>query len=144
MTFSGESFNPPGELRDRHDRVDAAVLDTWAISRSPSRKLIGTHRLARQQRSVETGDEPHARRQQQPDARARCLRRKNMPQPRRHRGELLVRVLAAVVDDRLVAAGWARGVGEERFEEHRASHITHGMTQFMNANLKGSAMADSE
>jgi hypothetical protein len=110
-------FELAGELRDRHDRVHAAVGNHVRDLAVAEQEVDWHDALAGQQRSVETGNKARACRQEQADVRLARLGRQVHPEPRGHRRELGVGVPSVVVDDGHFV--WLTGgVGEERFEKH--------------------------
>jgi hypothetical protein len=113
-------FQARRQLRNGDDRVDAAVGDHVRDLALAEQEVDRHHAFARDQRPVEAGDEPGARRQQDTHARAVGLHAQVHAQPARHRRQLLIGVLPRVIDDRDVMRLRLR-VAEQMFEEHSVS-----------------------
>src|SRR5207248_4739520 len=111
-------LSEPGcKLRDRHNGVDTAVADHVGDLTIAQQKVNRDNNLAGKETSVKAGDESRAGRQKETDSRLAGLRAKIRPKLARHRGELLIRITAAIVDDRDFLR-LALCAGEERLKKH--------------------------
>ena len=122
MIFSLASVNRRRERGCGDDGVDAAVGDD-VRDFFVAEEIVNRHdALAREERSVETGDKAGGGRQQDADVRLSGLDGEIHPQSRRHCRQLLVCVSPAVVDDGQVLR-MARCVGKKRFDKHAKIHV---------------------